>query len=339
MTHEVANGGLDQKFQRQVRLPDFEEPVEKLKVPSLPTFPVLHTFDIDQFNEERRQTCVRTQKALAQQTPIAKFTPEQTQLMNDLHVLEGYISLFGKKRYEDSEFMDHFQPEDLHALVIKLQQHDVKDRYVYKAVAGEILDQVSASSNILPVENFERTTKQEEANPEKLVMRWSTLDFFALSAIKELKYSVYQQSLLHRYFPIIDITPVSKYGTKQYLPNVYNFILLKSILEADAGETNICSQRLSTVFTDNYDLIYAWYENVIGHIESFQPTSERDQFTQKLSNFIEILRARRFDRTLNFGMNKWYGYDTTAATAWQKQEADTIKVAFDNLISANNGHR
>lgn len=295
----------------------------------------LHQHKYDQTNTVWRQV------SKAEDTPKSERTYQQAELLADVKRLEAYAPY-------TSSYMDVFNPEELHALVGKLDLLSEKNRPDFNAIEAKIIDVVIRNADSIGGDIVGIARRAEQNADGRRGMQWATLNKLAGVANDALVQSMFKGDDRARYIVPIDRDPDYDKSDKKSvdLKNVYQFVATSHAFDM-YGERSIDTRakRLQT-FTENYDIITKWYAEAKAGID--QLPTDRD-FADSLDNRVGYRRKparsgiqyfmtklmeameKRYEGNESFGKFKSYRSDPAGAINLQLMIAHKVEAIREKL--------
>lgn len=251
----------------------------------------MHVHKYDQSNT------VWTHVSKAEDSPKSERTYQQVELLEDVKRLEAYAPY-------TSGYMDVFTPEELHALVGKLDLLGEKNRPDFNAIEAKIIDVVIRNADSIGGDIVGIAKRAEQNTDNRRGMQWATLTKLAGVANDVLVQSMFKGDDRSRYIVPIERDPNHDRNDKKSidLKNVFQFVSTSHAFDVYGERSSDTREKRLQTFVDNYDIITQWYAEAKSGID--QLPTDRD-FADSLVGDDDFRRRRTPARSgIQFSMTK-----------------------------------
>lgn len=263
------------------------ETTERKTLPPIDSIPSLFERGVkgpDSLHEHKydQSNTVWTHVSNAEDSPKSERTYQQVETLEDVKRLEAYAPY-------TSGYMDVFTPDELHALVGKLDLLREKNRPDFNTIEAKIIDVVIRNKDSLGGDIVGIARRAEQNTDSRRGMQWATLNKLAGAANDTLVMSMFKGDDRARYIVPIARDPDYDSTDKKSvdLKAVFQFVATSHAFDM-YGERSLGARekRLQT-FLANRDIITQWYEEAKPSID--QLPGDRD-FADSLDNRVGYRR-------------------------------------------------
>lgn len=233
----------------------------------------------------------------AEDAPKSERTYQQAELLEDVKRLEAYAPY-------TSSYMDVYTPEELHALVGKLDLLRERNRPDFNSVEAKIIDAVIRNGEYISSDIVGIAKRAEQNADGRRGMQWATLNKLAAAANNALAYSMYKGDDRRKYLIAIDRDPDFDRTDKKStdLKDVYQFVATSHAFDMHGERSIGANDKRRQTFIDNREIILDWYATAKSGIDQL-PTDRA--WVDSLSSGDDWRRRRKPARSgIQFGMSK-----------------------------------
>lgn len=279
-----------------------DETTERKTLPPVDSIPSLFEAGVkgpDSMHEHKydQSNTVWTQVSKAEDSPKSERTYQQVELLDDVKRLEAYAPY-------TSGYMDVFTPEELHALVGKLDLLREKNRPDFNAIEAKIIDVVIRNADSIGGDIVGIAKRAEQNADGRRGMQWATLNKLAGVANDVLVQSMFKGDDRSRYIVPVDRDPDYDRTDKKSvdLKNVFQFVATSHAFDVYGERSSGAREKRLQTFVDNYDIIAKWYAEAKSGIDQL-PTDRA--FADSLASDDDWRRRRTPARSgIQFSMTK-----------------------------------